>query len=181
MNTAYDTVPASACVQNGKADEPGRILFVCTGNTCRSPMAAALYNDMRRPQEVCSACPEPHEPGRMVAFSAGLYANEGEPISADALRALQEAGVRPVTENDYTLHRAQNVSGELIDSVDLVVAISGRHAMELMLRFPESAGKITTLPMDISDPFGRGIEAYRQCLMQLRYCLQLMQAQGGER
>ena len=180
MNTAYDTVPASACVQNGKADEPGRILFVCTGNTCRSPMAAALYNDMRRPQEVCSACPEPHEPGRMVAFSAGLYANEGEPISADALRALQEAGVRPVTENDYTLHRAQNVSGELIDSVDLVVAISGRHAMELMLRFPEHAAKIETFPMDIADPYGGDDATYRACLDMLSYAITLRWFSGKE-
>ena len=53
-------------------------------------------------------------------------------------------------------------------------------AMELMLRFPEHAAKIRTLAMNISDPYGRGIEAYRECLMQLRCCLQLLgQSEDG--
>ena len=168
-----DTVATALQEQKGTLDAPRCVLFVCTGNTCRSPMAAALYNDMVR-REVCTACTDGFTEGAEVAFSAGLYANEGEPISADAVAALREAHVMPTKRNDYTAHRARTVTRAMMEEADKVIAISGSHAMELMLRFPEYAGKIKTLAMNISDPYGRGIEAYRECLMQLRYCLQLL-------
>ena len=157
-----------------KNDVPRRVLFVCTGNTCRSPMAAALYNDMYTHREVCSACPDGAPTVDTLATSAGLYAVEGDPITPEAVSALQEAGVVPLPGNDYTAHRARPVSAALLEEADLVIGISGRHAMELMLRFPEAAPKIVAMPMDIPDPFGRGAEAYRACLMQLRYCLAAM-------
>ena len=155
--------------------KPRTVLFVCTGNTCRSPMAAALYNDMTRPREICTACADAElEPLHGVALSAGLYADEGAPISAEAVAVLQEASVMPMPEHDYTAHTARNVTREMMENADLVVGISARHAMELTLRFPEHAAKIVSMPMDISDPFGQGVAAYRTCLVQLRYCLQLL-------
>ena len=64
---------------DGDACAPRRILFVCTGNTCRSPMAVALLNELSRPREICAAdgtlCVAP----RYVAASAGLYASVGIP------------------------------------------------------------------------------------------------------
>ena len=165
-----DVVACALKEQNG-AETPHRVLFICTGNTCRSPMAAALYNDMVR-REVCTACAD--GVSSCAAFSAGLYANEGEPISADAVTALREAHVAPISGNDYTAHRARTVTRAMIEEADEVIAISASHAMELMMRFPEHVGKIKTLAMNVADPYGRGIEAYRECLMQLRYCLQLL-------
>ncbi len=161
--------------KNGREEHPYTVLFVCTGNTCRSPMAAALYNDMTRPREICSACAhEDFVPARGVALSAGLYASEGDPISAEAVNALREAGVAPVEGYDYTAHTARCVTREMMEEADLVVGITAAHAMELTMRFPEWAGKIVTMPMDIADPFGQGQDVYRICLMQLRYCLQLL-------
>lgn len=160
-------------------DVPRRVLFVCTGNTCRSPMAAALLNDMGRGHEPCSASPEPCV-RRYVAASAGLYAAEGDPITPAALDALREAGVVPVPDADYTAHRARMVTRELMEEADEVVGLTARHAMELMLRFPEAAPKIRTLPMDITDPYGGAVEVYRDCLAQLRYCLTLLYMTEGE-
>lgn len=174
--TAYQPV-----LSESKDREIRRVLFVCTGNTCRSPMAAALYNDLMNPREVCSACPD-GVCGRTAALatSAGLCAADGAPISSGALEALRGAGIPPHPENDYTLHRARTVTEEMMDEADEVIAISTRHAMELVLRFPQHTGKIRTLPMDIADPFGGDLAVYRQCLMQLRYCLQAYCAEGEE-
>ena len=168
------TDPGVRAVKMGKDEPRHTVLFVCTGNTCRSPMAAALYNQLNAPREVCSACADAVDGRNVKALSAGLYATEGDPITPRAAEALQEAGVYPTPDNDYIAHRAQNVTEALMERADLVVGISGRHTMELMMRFPEHAEKIVALPMDIADPYGQGIEVYRQCLMQLRYCLQLM-------
>ena len=158
-------------LQNAGDDEatPRRVLFVCTGNTCRSPMAAALLNDMARPREVCSLSPERGTAPRLIASSAGLWAMEGDPITPAAAAALREAGVPPLPHNDYTAHRARTVTEQMLETADLVVAISGNHAMELMMRFPAHASKIGTLGVDIPDPFGGSAEVYRTCLMQLRH------------
>ena len=174
-----DTAACALKEQNG-AEILHRVLFICTGNTCRSPMAAALYNDMTRSREVCSACADQINTRAAIAYSAGLYANDGEPISADAVAVLREADIAPIPENDYTAHSARTVTGAMMEQADEVFAISDAHTMELLLRFPEHAGKIKTLPMNVSDPYGRGIEAYRTCLMQLRYCLQLCVSSEGE-
>ena len=161
-------------------DTARKVLFVCTGNTCRSPMAAALLNEMSRPREICSAqgtlCVTP----RYVAVSAGLFAQEGDPITPAAADALQEAGVPSRPDNDYLAHRARLVVPELVAEADEIVGLTASHAMQLMLRFPEVAGKIRTLAVDISDPFGGDSEVYRACLAQLRYALELAYFTEGE-
>ena len=81
---------------------------------------------------------------------------------------------------DYTRHRARTVTADMMAEADAVVAISARHAMELILRFPAYAGKVRTLPMDIADPDGGDITVYRQCLAQLRYALQAFCAKEWE-
>ena len=169
------------CVkQIPKNDAPRKILFVCTGNTCRSPMASALLNDMARPHEICSAQGELCVAPRLVASSAGLYASEGEPITPAAAQALRESGVLPRPDNDYTAHRARLVSAELVAEADEIVGLTASHAMQLMLRFPEAAPRIRTLPMDIADPYGGTQEIYHTCLAQLRYALELAYFTEGE-
>ncbi len=170
-------MPHTAELLKDKCDDvgavlPRRILFVCTGNTCRSPMAAALLNHMMRAREICSAGTDAAG-GVLVATSAGLYAREGDPITSTAADALAEAGVPSTAQNDYRAHRARLVNAEIIAQADEVVAISGNHAMELMLRFPEYAARISTLPLDIPDPFGGDAKAYRSCLDMLSYAIGL--------
>ena len=155
-----------------------RILFVCTGNTCRSPMAAALLNHLARPRGVCSAMPELCAPC-YVASSAGLYAPDGAPISANAAQALERAGVIPVPGADYTAHRARTVTAEMLEEADEVVGLTGSHAMQLMMRFPEYASKLRTLPNDISDPFGGDLARYEECLAELKQGVEQMYFAGG--
>lgn len=159
--------------------QPKRVLFVCTGNTCRSPMAAALCNDALRPREVCSAAGAEPARIRVRAFSAGLAANEGEPMAPDAVAALEEAGILSLPQNDYKEHRARNLTEQMLEGADVVVPMSGAHAMQIFLRFPQYASKVMQLPIDIPDPYGRGLDAYRQCLAQLRMALSLCHFEGG--
>ncbi len=169
------------CVKKTQNTNAARkVLFVCTGNTCRSPMAAALLNELSRPREICSAQGELCVTPRFAATSAGLFAREGDPITQAAAEALREAGIPPRPDNDYTAHRARLVSAELVAEADEIVGLTASHAMQLMLRFPEAACKIRTLPVDVSDPFGGSAEVYRACLAQLRYALELAYFTEGE-
>ncbi len=145
-----------------------KVLFVCTGNTCRSPMAAAVLNELARPRELCSVG-EGEERRRFAAFSAGLAACPGDPITPAAVAALAAAGIPDLPSNHYTAHVARPVSESMLDAAHMVVAITGRHAMELMMRYPACAGKITTLGTDIADPFGGDETAYRACLAALTH------------
>ncbi|MBQ8510258.1 MAG: hypothetical protein IJ493_10170 [Clostridia bacterium] len=148
------TLELADFIKNEQKD-PILICFVCTGNTCRSPMAAAVYNDLAAKSGL---------PSR--AISAGLYP-DGISISPNAARALADAGIEPTAQNDYLHHIPRPVSEALIDRCERLVGISSAHAMELMMRFPRYAGKITSLSRDISDPYGGDVERYRRCLAEI--------------
>ena len=128
--------------------------FVCTGNTCRSPMAAALLNHYGAPRGI-------------FAFSRGIYAEVGAPISENASLALKESGIEPLGRNDYTSHRAMQFAKEDFANSDGVFAISPSHAEALIMAFPEYAAKIRVLG-DIKDPFMGDLKQYKDCLNDIR-------------
>ena len=145
-----------------------RVCFVCTGNTCRSPMAEAVANYL------ASAWREQFSPDMrdaltppVEAYSAGLYPAIGDPISENAVLALEKAGILPTEGHDYRLHRAREITAEWAERFDLLVAVSPSHAMELMLRFPQLAHRITLMPKPISDPWGGDVARYRACLDEI--------------
>ncbi|MBQ7381323.1 MAG: hypothetical protein IJW69_04510 [Clostridia bacterium] len=148
---------------------PLYICFVCTGNTCRSPMAEAVFNDMARIPPVCSMCDiERLVGGRpMRATSAGLFAT-GAPIAANAVSALERAGVRSLADNNYAEHLSRNLDAETVERCDLIVGMTGAHAMSLMAAYPEHASKITAMPVDIPDPYGMDGAAYDACLAAIK-------------
>ena len=145
--------------RSGDVNVPKRVLFVCTGNTCRSPMAAAL---------LAHTAQQKGRDGSLVATSAGLFAADGALISQNAAIALADAGIPSAL---FEGHAARTVTDEIMANADIVIGITGRHAMELMLRFPEHAAKIEALPIDIADPFGGDVEEYRACLSMLSYAV----------
>lgn len=137
--------------KNGtQADTKTRVCFVCTGNTCRSPMAAAVLNHL--------GC------GAYFAASAGLSAVTGDRISQNAVKALENAGIKSTPENNYKEHKAIETSEEFLERFDKIVAISKSHAFNLLCSYPALAGKITVMPTDIPDPFMYGEQVYKNCL-----------------
>lgn len=148
--------------------QPLRVCFVCTGNTCRSPMAAAVANHLAAKElESYPASIRAAMMPRLVAQSRGLYPNEGEPIAQNAVAALEAAEILPVADADYRVHTAKGLAPEDGSRFDLLVAMSGTHAMELMMRFPGAANKIVCMPHGVFDPYGGDIELYRACLAEI--------------
>lgn len=140
------------------AEVPDVYLFVCTGNTCRSPMAAALFNAFWS--------------DRAIASSAGIAA-DGSPISENARLALIGRGVSSTATNDFAAHISSQVTGDKLRAAARVYGISKRHQMALIAAFPECAEKIFSLPLDISDPYGGDLATYKRCLSQIEEALTL--------
>ena len=134
------------CEESGKKT----LLFVCTGNTCRSPMAEALFRQLFKDSD-------------LIPASRGLI-TDSSLISERAVNALTERGILPTADKDYRNHISQTVSTQDMENAELVVGITSSHAMSLMMRFPQFATKIAVMPEDIPDPFGGCDDEYRNCL-----------------
>ena len=145
-----------------------RILFVCTGNTCRSPMAEMIFRKLAAQHLGCRDW-ELRERGIDV-FSAGLAALENSPASPEAVQVMREHGL------ELAEHLSQQVTIDMVRKSTLVLALTERHRRSLVESCPERSQVIVLLGrdgQDIQDPIGGSVEEYRQCASQIGQSLRL--------
>ena len=135
------------------------ILFVCTGNVCRSPMAEGLFRHTVKGRGDCRV------------LSAGVGAIEGQPPSAYAVKALKELGI------DISQQRSRMLTAEVVNQADYIFGMTHGHVDAINLLYPQAVEKTFLLrefdetldifEKDISDPIGGSYEVYLDCRDQI--------------
>ncbi len=147
------------------------VLFVCTGNTCRSAMAVAILRDILEQDE---DLPD------IQAESAGMMAIDGASMTEGAAQALELMDIKPKR------HKAKRATQELVDEADLILTMETHHLEELNAIFPEAEDKTHTLKgyvvhadgfpgdgdeFNITDPYRQPLEDYIECAGEIKQAL----------
>jgi len=135
------------------------ILFICTGNICRSPMAEGLFRHVTRGRD------------EYRVVSAGLGALDGQPPSAHSVAAMRELGI------DISRQRSRMLTADLVKQADLILGMTHSHVDTVALLYPQAAEKtfllrefddtLDTFEKDISDPIGGSYDVYVNCRDQI--------------
>jgi protein-tyrosine-phosphatase len=143
------------------------VLFVCTGNTCRSPLAEALCKRLLADRLGCE--PEQLAARGVVVRSAGVAAFPGDGPAEQAIVVAKEYGA------DLEAHRSRPVNPELLTAATHVVAMTGAHAVLLTMRY-NGVGPAPVLLCgtggDLDDPIGGDLDVYRACAETIRIHLE---------
>ena len=144
------------------------LVFVCTGNTCRSPMAEVLMRKRMADRLGCEPCAlEDHG---VIILSAGIAAMSGGRASPEAVDVVREMGL------ELCEHESQPLSDRLVRFADLILAMTRGHLEGILEQWPGAAPRTALLSRDgtdVADPIGGPPEMYRRCARQIDRQLEL--------
>lgn len=131
------------------------LLFICTGNTCRSPMAEGLGRFIGEREGI-----------DIHTLSAGLFTAPGAKVSNQSVEAI-------ASKVDISNHVSRPLKMEYVDAADYIIPMTADHKAILLRQFPFKSEKIMTLSEwageigDVEDPFGQAQEVYNACALQI--------------
>jgi len=138
-----------------------KVLFVCTGNSCRSPMAAALFKKAAQEKRL-----------NVDVESCGITAFSGMSASKGAIDVLRHVGI------DIFGHKSKPLNKELVNWADLILVMERGHKNSILRDWPQAQNKVFLLTefaksgeKDIIDPIGKPFEVYEELLMDLKFYL----------
>ena len=138
------------------------VLFICTGNTCRSPMAEGYFRHLVSERK----CKD------VSVSSAGIFAGNGEPVTLNSSKALKQIGI------DISKHRSRTLTKDMLKDADLIIAMTLSHKNHVgemsaeALKKTKLLGEYNHVNEDITDPFGGSSEVYFYCLNTMKPLLE---------
>ncbi len=137
-----------------------KIMFVCTGNICRSAMAEVMLRKMAE------------EEGKNIEiYSCGTTAYTGDTSTEEAIQVMKENQI------NLEKHRATNIKESKIEEMDVILCATTAHKKIVINQYPELKEKVYTIKeyaeegtkdLDIADPWGYSIQVYRQCAEEIK-------------
>ena len=138
------------------------ILFVCTGNTCRSPMAVALFRKLL--SDSLGISPSQIKEHGFRILSAGTAAAQGSPASRESEIAAEELG------GNLSAHQSSPISISMAEDADHIFTMTARHRDQLLEWMPDLSDRIELLDPsggDVSDPIGSSLDVYRETAVSI--------------
>ena len=142
------------------------ILFVCTGNTCRSPMAEGIFKALLKDNNI----------DNINVSSAGISTFEGDSANEKAIYTLRNKGI------DIKSHKSRQITKEIIENSDLILTMTKSHKRMILNALPEYLNKVFTIKeyvyinnneeltgknLDIADPYGLDYNIYEKCAEEI--------------